>query len=81
MSDGYFTPVTTWADSCKQVAFAAGVQKKQKHCRALKGTMVQLSLTQIITQFEMFFLWNFCQAYMACRHQSLKYCNDNIHFL
>ena len=29
----------------------------------------------------MFFCQKLCQIYTPCRHQSLKYCNSNIHFL
>ena len=51
------------AKSCKRVAFAAGIQKKLKRCRALKVAKRTLNLIQRITQFEMFFLQSFCQTF------------------
>ena len=34
-------------------------------------------MIQIINQFKMLFLQIFCQTYMPCRHQSIKYCDGN----
>ena len=66
------------ASPCKQISFAAEVQKKPKRCTALKVAKGPYILIQIISQFEMFFLQNLCQIYTPCRHQSLKNCNGNI---
>ena len=49
------------ANSCNPVACAAGAQK-QKHCKAIKVAKWTLNLIQLITQFEMFLLWNLCQT-------------------
>ena len=68
------------ANFYKRAAFAAGVQKKPKRCRAL-GRQRTLNLIPIITQFKTFFLCYFCQTYKECRNQSFKYCNGMIHFL
>ena len=43
------------ANSCKWVAFAAAVQGKSKHCRAL----------EVARGPDMFSLQNFCQIYYA----------------
>ena len=69
------------ANSCKRIAFTAGVRKKPGYCRVLKKAKRTLNFMQIITQLETFFLCNFCQTYTPSRHQSLKHCNGKIHFL
>ena len=58
------------ANSCKRVVFAPRVQKKTIRCNALKVAKRTLNVIQIISQFEMFFLRNFCQTNTLCRHQS-----------
>ena len=58
------------ANSCKRVVFAPRVQKKTIRCNVLKVAKRTLNVIQIISQFEMFFLRNFCQTYTLCRHQS-----------
>ena len=62
------------SNSCKRVAFAAGVQGKPKCHRAF-------NLNHIISQSETFFLLNFYLTDTLCRHQSLNYCDGNILFL
>ena len=44
------------ANSCKRVAFTAGVQKKLKRSRTLKSSRRTLNVIRIITHFEMVLL-------------------------
>ena len=64
------------ANSYKRVA--AGVQKKPKHCRALKVTNLSYQKSLNLRCFSSGIS---CQIYASFRHQSLKYCNGNMHFL
>ena len=52
-----------------------------KALQSTKSNQKTLNLIQIISQFVIFFLQNFCQTYMQYRHQSLKFCNVTYIFL
>ena len=63
-----------------QHPFAAGDQKKPKHCRVINATK-ERKFDSNDPQFKTFFIWSFYQAYKPCKNQSPKYCKGNIHSL
>ena len=56
----------------KRVAFQLRSRRSQSAVKHLNQSNV-LNVIQVITEFQMFFLRDFCQTYKPYRHQSLKY--------